>query len=185
MGRGNSKRFGAALPLHALAAPKIFRASLQAVLQALVTPPLEVQAQAEVIQFHAVPLRRSIFQQYPRNLIVVEVVGSALGFRKFAGVGQDCYVDEPSFGKFLCGPSRSTTAAELVQSLANLLRDLELTETQAHRATLVTFAFTQLCFYTPLHWAMEASMSTFTTRLGIDLARLRALQDLRLLPFHS
>ena len=47
MGRGNSKRFGAALPLHALAAPKIFRASLQAVLQALVTPPLEVQAQAE------------------------------------------------------------------------------------------------------------------------------------------
>ena len=101
MGRGNSKRFGAALPLHALAAPKIF-------------------------QFHAVPLRRSIFQQYPRNLIVVEVVGSALGFRKFAGVGQDCYVDEPSFGKFLCGPSRSTTAAELVQSLANLLRPMPL-----------------------------------------------------------
>jgi len=114
-----------------------FVADLEAVLQALVTPPLEVQAQAEVIQFHAVPLRRSIFQQYP-----------------------------------------STTAAELVQSLANLLRDLELTETQAHRATLVTFAFTQLCFYTPLHWAMEASMSTFTTRLGIDLARLRALQEI-------
>lgn len=114
-----------------------FVADLEAVLQALMPPPLEDQAEAEVIHFHAVPLRRSILQQYP-----------------------------------------STTAAELVQSLANLLRDLELTETQAHRATLVTFAFTQLCFYTPLHLAVEASLSTVTTRLGIDLVRLRALQEI-------
>ncbi|CAE7209994.1 Cacna1e [Symbiodinium natans] len=111
-----------------------FVVDLEAALESLTSQP---EVHAGVIRFYAVPLRRSILQQYPRS-----------------------------------------SAAELVQSLAKLLRDWELTETQAHREALLTFAFTQLCFYSPAHVALEASKDAFSTRLGIDLARLQALQDI-------